>query len=115
MNATSSRHQESDERYEIRFEGHLHARWADWFDGLTVTDDNNGTTIVEGDVADQAALHGLLRKLHDLGLPLLSVNRLGPTAPVERPSTIEVPTHAQRAPTGSAHHKMTSRVPGRAQ
>jgi len=99
MHATSSRDHESDGRYEIRFEGHLHARWSDWFDGLEVTDDSNGTTIVEGAVADQAALHGLLRKLHDLGLPLLSVNRLRPNVPGEPPSASDVPSHAPRTPT----------------
>ncbi len=68
-------------RYEIRFSGHLHSRWAGWFDGLTVTDESDGTTVVRGHVADQAALHGLLRKLHDLGLPLLSVTRTGSDGP----------------------------------
>ena len=64
--------------YEIRVQGHLHARWSAWFDGLTVTNQNNGTTLIRGDVVDQAALHGLLRKLADLGLPLLSVTHIGP-------------------------------------
>jgi hypothetical protein len=73
-------------RYEIRFSGHLHSRWAGWFDGLTVTDERDGTTVVRGMLADQAALHGLLRKLHDLGLPLLSVSRTGPDEP-EAPTT----------------------------
>jgi hypothetical protein len=59
----------------------LHSRWAGWFDGLTVTHESDGTTVVRGPVADQAALHGLLRKLHDLGLPLLSVARTGPYEP----------------------------------
>ncbi|MGH3150574.1 MAG: hypothetical protein ACRDOB_07575 [Streptosporangiaceae bacterium] len=61
-------------RYEIRLKGHLAARWAAWFDGLTVTRDADGTTVIGGPVADQAALHGLLQKTRDLGLPLLSVN-----------------------------------------
>jgi hypothetical protein len=68
-------------RYEIRLQGHLHDRWTAWFDGFDVTNDRDGTTVMRGDVADQAALHGLLRKLADLGLPLLSVTRVGPEPP----------------------------------
>jgi hypothetical protein len=60
-------------RYEIRLEGHLHPRWAAWFDGMTLTTRSDGTTVLEGQVVDQAALHGLLAKLRDIGLPLLSV------------------------------------------
>jgi hypothetical protein len=86
MSETPTGHQPSRGRYEIRFQGHLHSRWASWFDGLTVTDESDGTTLVQGPVADQAALHGLLRKLHDLGLPLLSVTRTGPEQP-EAPAT----------------------------
>jgi len=66
------------ECYEIRVDGQLHARWSEWFDGLTVTNQSNGTTVIRGDALDQAALHGLLRKLADLGLPLLCVTRTGP-------------------------------------
>jgi hypothetical protein len=62
--------------YEIRLGGRLDARWATWFDGMTVTPREDGTTVVRGDVADQAALHGLLQRVRDLGLPLLSVRRL---------------------------------------
>jgi hypothetical protein len=61
------------ERYEIRVAGHLAARWAVWFDGMTLTAHDDGTTVIDGAIADQAALHGLLRKLADLGLPLVSV------------------------------------------
>jgi hypothetical protein len=60
--------------YEIRLKGHLDNRWADWFDGLTITLANNGETILTGSVVDQAALHGLLKKIRDVGMPLLSVN-----------------------------------------
>jgi hypothetical protein len=63
-------------RYEIRLQGHLHSRWAAWFDGMTVTNSRDGTTIIHGPVADQAALHGLLQKVRDLGLPLISVNQV---------------------------------------
>ena len=62
-------------RYEIRLKGHLDARWADWFDGLTLTQEGDGTTVLSGSVADQAALYGLLGKVRDLGLPLIAVNR----------------------------------------
>jgi hypothetical protein len=86
MSETPTGHQPSRGQYEIRFQGHLHSRWASWFDGLTVTGESDGTTLVQGPVADQAALHGLLRKLHDLGLPLLSVARIGPEQP-EAPAT----------------------------
>ena len=64
--------------YEIRVRGHLGPRWADWFEGLTITLEDNGDTLLTGPVVDQAALHGLLRKVRDLGLPLLSVARLEP-------------------------------------
>ncbi len=61
--------------YEIRIEGHLDREWSDWFEGLTVTPKEDGTTLLSGPVADQAALHGLLRRIRDLGVPLLSVAR----------------------------------------
>jgi hypothetical protein len=60
--------------YEIRLKGQLNARWVDWFDGMTITLDNNGDTLLSGPVVDQAALHGLLKKVRDVGLTLLSVN-----------------------------------------
>ena len=59
---------------EIRVKGRLDARWAAWFDGLTLSHDSDGTTIIHGLVADQAALYGLLQKTRDVGLPLISVN-----------------------------------------
>jgi hypothetical protein len=64
--------------YEIRLKGHLDARWSDWFDGLSFTHASDGTTIIHGPVADQAALHGLLAKVRDLGLPLVSVIHVEP-------------------------------------
>jgi hypothetical protein len=63
-------------RYEIRLQGHLEARWAAWFDGLTLTSSSDGTTTIHGPVVDQAALHGLLQKVRDLGLPLISLTRV---------------------------------------
>jgi hypothetical protein len=68
-------HLDAPGRYEIREEGHLAARWTAWFDGMTVTPQGDGTTVLHGLVADQAALHGLLRMASDLGLPLVSVSR----------------------------------------
>jgi hypothetical protein len=63
-------------RYEIRVAGELDSRWSAWFDGLEVTSDHPGQTVIAGPVPDQAALHGLLAKVRDLGLPLLSVRLL---------------------------------------
>jgi hypothetical protein len=60
-------------RYEVRVRGHLDNRWATWFDGLSLTHAGDGTTVLAGFIVDQAALHGVLRKLGDLGLPLISV------------------------------------------
>jgi hypothetical protein len=62
--------------YEIRLKGHLDDRWADWFEGLTIALEDNGDTLLTGPVIDQAALHGLLKKVRDLGLLLVSVNRV---------------------------------------
>ena len=59
--------------YQIRIKGHLGSQWRDWFGGLTITMEDNGETLFTGPVIDQAALHGLLRKVRDLGLPLVSV------------------------------------------
>jgi hypothetical protein len=61
--------------YQIRLRGHLDRRWTEWFGGLTITLEDNGETLLTGPVVDQAALHGLLRKVRDLGLPLISVTR----------------------------------------
>ena len=64
--------------YEIRLKGHLDGRWADRFEGLTITLEENGDTLLTGPVIDQAALHGLLKKVRDLGMPLVSVNFVNP-------------------------------------
>ncbi len=64
--------------YQIRIKGHLSPQWADWFDGLTITLQDDAETLLTGPVVDQAALHGLLKKLRDLGIPLLSVNQIEP-------------------------------------
>jgi len=64
--------------YEIKVEGHLGRQWTDWFGGLTISLQDSGDTLLTGPVADQAALHGLLKKVRDLGMPLLSVTRVKP-------------------------------------
>ena len=63
-------------QYEIRVKGHLDSRWAAWFDGLSLTRADDGTTVISGPIVDQAALHGVLQKLRDLGIPLISVTQL---------------------------------------
>jgi hypothetical protein len=64
--------------YHIRIKGHLGPQWADWFDGLTITLEANGDTFLTGPVIDQAELYGLLRRLRDVGLPLISVTHAAP-------------------------------------
>ncbi len=67
--------------YQIRVRGHLDARWAAWFDGMTLIRESDGTTNISGPVVDQAALHGLLATLRDTGLPLVSVTQVEPDLP----------------------------------
>jgi hypothetical protein len=62
--------------YQMRVKGHLGSDWTDWFEGWTITQEENGDTLLTGPLADQAALHGLLKKVRDLGMPLISVNCL---------------------------------------
>jgi hypothetical protein len=64
--------------YQIRLKGHLGSEWTDWFEGLTITLEEDSETLLTGPVIDQAALHGLLKKARDLGLPLISVNPIAP-------------------------------------
>lgn len=64
--------------YQIRIKGHLGHQWTDWFGGLSITLEDNGDTLLTGPVIDQAELHGLLRKVRDLGIPLLSVSSAKP-------------------------------------
>jgi hypothetical protein len=84
MSEASTGHQHRARPYEIRVDGRLDPRWAAWFDGLTLVSSTGGTTVISGPV-DQAALHGLLRKLRDVGLPLISVTQ--PNPPSEKPTT----------------------------
>jgi hypothetical protein len=64
--------------FEIRLKGYLDDRWSDWFDGLTITLEEDGNTLLSGLVIDQSALHGLLKKVRDLGIPLISVSTVDP-------------------------------------
>lgn len=72
--STGDQHQPG--QYEIRLAGHFDSRWSTWFDGLDMDREQDGTTVIRGHVADQAALHGLLQRIRDLGVELVSVNRL---------------------------------------
>lgn len=81
------------EVYEIRIKGHLGCQWTDWFDGLTITLEDTGETLLTGPVVDQAALHGVLKKVRDLGMPLVSVNRLPPDE--AEASTVQEKSEAQ--------------------
>ena len=83
--------------YEIRVRGHLDARWAAWFDGLSVSRETDGTTVIRGPVADQSALHGLLSRVRDLALPLVSVTRVGPDqADASTTEPHQAPTHSRK-------------------
>ncbi len=64
--------------YKVRIKGHLGSQWTDWFEGLTITLEENGETLLTGPVVDQAALYGLLKRVQDLGMPLLAVSRVEP-------------------------------------
>jgi hypothetical protein len=84
MEPTSAAHKEGEigtAQYEIRLKGRLDERWAAWFDGLSLRHEVDGITVIHGPVADQAALHGLLQKVRDAGLPLVSVTRTEPPTP----------------------------------
>ncbi len=75
---TPSAEQDTDQSvvYQFRLKGHLSSQWTDWFEGLTITLEEDGDTLLTGPVIDQAGLHGILKKVRDLGLPLLSVNSI---------------------------------------
>jgi hypothetical protein len=75
--------------YDIRVKGHLDGGWSEWFDGLKITNLKNGEAMLSSEIIDQAALHGVLNKVHDLGLPLVAVRSAGATSedPAARTST----------------------------
>jgi hypothetical protein len=81
MSESSADHHHGPGRYEIRVKGHLSPRWAAWFDGATLTTEPDGTTVIVRLATDQAALHGLLQKVRDIGLPLVSVTSGDPDQP----------------------------------
>jgi hypothetical protein len=83
VSTTSAGHPHDWSRYEICIKGHLSTRWATRFDGMTLTARADGTTVIAGPIVDQAALHGLLNKLGDLGLPLLSITQMHPSPPAD--------------------------------
>ena len=74
--------------YQIRIKGHLGPEWADWFGGLAITLEDNGETLLTGPVVDQAALHALLRKVRDLGMPLISAVRVTPLGECDQRRTV---------------------------
>ncbi len=81
MSGTPTGHPPDPGRYEIRVQGRLEPRWTAWFDGMSLTSGSDGTTTIHGPVVDQAALHGLLRKLRDVGLHLVSVTQVQAAPP----------------------------------
>ena len=81
MSEISTDNSHSPGPYEIRVKGHLDSRWGPWFDGMGLTHERDGTTLLHGPVVDQAALHGLLQKIRDTGLPLVSVTQVEPDQP----------------------------------
>ena len=81
------------QHYEIRVRGHLGSRWSSWFDGMTLTCEDDGSSVIRGFVVDQAALHGLLNQLRDLGITLISLTPLAPGTTTDRPDETHDHTH----------------------
>ncbi len=88
------------DQYVIRLQGRLPARWAAWFDGMTLTTEGDGTTVLTGPVVDQSALHGLLQRVRDVGLPLISVARVDPvrSGRPDVPTPLPAGAHSPAAP-----------------
>jgi len=86
--------------YQIRIEGHLNDQWADWFSGLSVSLEEKGDTLLTGPVADQAALFGLLKKIRDLGLPLISIDHINPSSQILRRNEMNEKTQNTADPDG---------------
>ena len=82
----SGRGRDQPKVFQIRIQGHLSRQWTDWFEGLTITLEEDGNTLLSGRVVDQSALHGILKKIRNLGMPLLSVNSVDPD-PVTKTDT----------------------------
>lgn len=82
--------------YEIRLEGHLDDRWSGWFDGMPISRENDGTTMIRAQVVDQAALHGLLQRVRDIGLPLISVVSTAGRPVEQRSPDVVMPGHPGR-------------------
>ncbi|GAA5198147.1 hypothetical protein GCM10023346_34640 [Arthrobacter gyeryongensis] len=110
MNARSEG-RDAPVEYEVRVEGHLDSRWAAWFEGLSLTNERDGTTVIRTRNADQAALHGLLQKLRDLALPLLAVNPAGATQPSRPASNTELPAPNTRIFIPKKDHTMKTTTP----
>jgi hypothetical protein len=89
------------EHYQVRVRGHLGDRWVAWFDGLELADEDDGSTVISGPVVDQAALHGLLQKVRDLGLTLVSLTRTSPGGAAGHPASLPIasPSNAPGAPS----------------
>jgi hypothetical protein len=87
LNDMSTGQHHDSGRDEIRFKGHLDSRWAAWFDGMSHSNESDGTTVIRGPVIDQATLDGSLQKLRDLNVQLISVTRVDPDRSAGRPST----------------------------
>jgi hypothetical protein len=102
---SASQHRDS-ERYEVRVEGHLDP--APWFDGMTLTSESDGTTHMHGPVMDQAALHGLLEKLRDVGLPLVSVTRIERDQPDLRPRSSPPAALTRRTTVGPSGRRTST-------
>lgn len=82
------------QHYEIRVRGHLGSRWSSWFDGMTLTCEDDGSSVIRGFVVDQAALHGLLNQLRDLGITLISLTPLAPGTTTDRHAHPHTRTHS---------------------
>ena len=93
MNTTTAHQQPDCHWYEIRLQGHLEPRWATWFDEMTLTAERDGSTTLRGPVVDQSALHGVLARLRDLGVPLISLTQVPtdqrPSAPPSATPTVQ--------------------------
>ncbi|GAA3315011.1 hypothetical protein [Arthrobacter ramosus] len=98
MNARSIGRDDTPVEYEVRVKGHLDSRWAAWFEGLSLTNEHDGTTAIRIRNVDQAALHGLLQKLHDLAIPLLAVNQAGATQPSQPASNTRISSLRRTTP-----------------